>query len=181
MMDMPISQINSRLLAQLPADLGLGLLFATGTVGQIVYASGGRPIQFSLRHEGYSLRCKVAPRLECPFELADGQQVRATGHLHFSAQSAQFHMLVRDLELLVADDEEQEPAVVVETKSTGQPERDEPATGDDWAGWNPDPQPGQTNPLHLELADIPEWVYALAPPRNPAVGLAGASGGCEPP
>jgi hypothetical protein len=170
MMDMPISQINSRLLAQLPADLGLGLLFATGTVGQIVYASGDRPIQFSLRHEGYSLFCKVAPRVECPFELAEGQQVRATGHLSFSSQSARYHLLVRDLELLDSA-KELEPAGDVEVEPNKEPERDEAASGDDWAGWNPNPQTGQATALHLELADIPEWVYALAPPEaRPAAG-----------
>ena len=102
-MDMPISQINSRLHATLPADTGLGLLFAVGSISQLVYASGGRPIQFTLRHSGYALRCKLAPNVILNFDLAEGQQVRATGHLSFSSQSARFHLRVHDLEALRVD------------------------------------------------------------------------------
>ena len=95
-MDMPVSQVNIRLFTRLPTDTGIGLLFATGVVSQIIYASGERPIQFTLRHAGYALRCKLAPDLEPGFVLQDGQWVRATGHLNFSSQSAQFHLMALD-------------------------------------------------------------------------------------
>jgi hypothetical protein len=157
-MDMPISQVNIRLFARLPSDTGLGLLFATGTISQIVYASGERPIQFTLRHAGYALRCKIAPDLEPSFVLQEGQWVRATGHLSFSSQSAQFHLLARDLELL---------SDVAPARLGMAPKRaPAPAGLEVVPGWLAEVQrrAGAAADL-LAPAEIPEWVQAMAPPE----------------
>jgi hypothetical protein len=149
-MDMPISQINARLFSRLPNDLGLGLLFATGAVSQVVYASGDRPIQFMLRHAGYALRCKIAPGTDAEFMLADGQIIRATGHLSFSSQSAQFHLLVRELELL---EEAESPIVATDIKKKiGEP-----------TNLNHKNTSLLSKPVKLALGEIPDWVFALAP------------------
>jgi len=158
-MDMPINQINTRLFAQLPADPGMGLLFAVGTVSQIVQASSGKPIQFTLRHHGYALRCKVAPSVESDFDLADGQEVRATGHLSFSAQSARFHLLVRDLELL---------SLTTLPEKTTTPRhilasRERSATPDWLVAVQRRAQAAA--PVQLTPADIPLWVQEMAPPE----------------
>jgi hypothetical protein len=149
-MDMPISQVNIRLFARLPPDTGLGLLFATGTISQIVYASGERPIQFTLRHAGYALRCKIAPDLEPSFVMQEGQWVRATGHLSFSSQSAQFHLLARDLELL---------SDVAPARLGMAPQREQAVPG-----WLAEVQrrAGAAADL-LAPAEIPEWVRGMAP------------------
>ena len=150
-MDMPISQVNIRLFANLPPDPGLGLLFAVGTVSQIVYASGDRPIQFTLRHAGYALRCKVSPSVDLSFELTEGEQVRATGHLSFSSQSAQFHLLVRDMELL-------------EGEGNGPQRLPMPTDRKVVPDWLTGVQRrAESAPPPLLPADIPDWVQALAP------------------
>ena len=158
-MDMPINQINTRLFAQLPADPGLGLLFAVGTVSQIVQASSGKPIQFTLRHHGYALRCKVAPSVESAFDLADGQEVRATGHLSFSAQSARFHLLVRDLELLsltTLPEKTTTPRHILASRKRS-------ATPDWLVAVQRRAQAAA--PVQLAPADIPLWVQEMAPPE----------------
>ena len=158
-MDMPINQINTRLFAQLPADPGLGLLFAVGAVSQIVQASGGKPIQFTLRHHGYALRCKVAPSVESAFDLADGQEVRATGHLSFSAQSARFHLLVRDLELLsltTLPEKTTTPRHILASRKRS-------ATPDWLVAVQRRAQAAA--PVQLAPADIPLWVQEMAPPE----------------
>lgn len=157
-MDMPISQINSRLFAQLPPDPGMGLLFAVGTVSQIIYASGEKPIQFTLRYAGYALRCKVAPSVVTSFKLSEGQQVRATGHLSFSAQSAQFHLVVRDLEPLSYPD--------LPELDTPPPKTTAPSERTLIPDWLQAIQrrAQATAASQLEMADIPDWVQALAPP-----------------
>jgi len=157
-MDVPISQINTRLLSQLPSDTGLGLLFATGTVGQVIYASGGRPIQFTLRHGGYALRCKVAPSVELQFELKEGQHVRATGFLNFSSQSVQYHLLSRDLELLK---EVLEPAEDKPAAEPGLP-AERPSTPDWLSGIQ---KRAQAAPESLAPGNIPDWVKEMAPPE----------------
>lgn len=150
-MDMPISQINARLFSRLPSDIGLGLLFATGAASQVVNASGDRPIQFVLRHAGYALRCKVAPGTEFNFRLAEGQIVRATGHMCFSSQSAQFHLFVRDLELL------QEPAESTLAVSVmRQQEEQAPIVKRKNASL-------LSKPVKQALGDIPDWVFSIAP------------------
>jgi hypothetical protein len=157
-MDMPISQVNIRLFARLPSDTGLGLLFATGTISQIVYASGERPIQFTLRHAGYALRCKIAPDLEPSFTIQEGQWVRATGHLSFSSQSAQFHLLARDLELL---------SDVGPARLGMAPKRAPAPPGLEVVpGWLAEVQrrAGAAADL-LAPAEIPDWVRAMAPPE----------------
>jgi hypothetical protein len=166
-MDMPISQINARLYAQLPQDTGLGLLFATGTAGQIVYASGGRPIQFTLRHAGYALRCKVAPSVELDFELKEGQQIRATGFLNFSSQSAQFHLLCREIEL----DQELEVVETPEDSSETLP-AGERLTPEWLLGIQ---KRAQAAPEQLAPGDIPDWVKELAPPEAQAPAVEGAN------
>ncbi|MBN1317158.1 MAG: hypothetical protein JXA42_16870 [Anaerolineales bacterium] len=151
-MDMPISQINARLFSRLPTDFGLGLLFATGAVSQVVYASGDRPIQFMLRHAGYALRCKIAPGTDFGFKLTDGQIVRATGHLSFSSQSAQFHLFVRDMELL--EEALESPQVVIteiQDLVDEQPIVDRKNHS------------LLSQPVKLALGEIPDWVFALAP------------------
>ena len=158
-MDIPISQINTRLFSQLPPDPGLGLLFAVGTAGQIVFASGGKPIQFTLRHQGYALRCKVAPDVTPSFDLVDGQEVRATGHLSFSSQSARFHLLVRDLELLPKAaplEQASAPRTLLET-------RERTVT----PGWLKAVQrrARAAEPAQLVPGDLPSWVQELAPPE----------------
>jgi len=169
-MDMPISQINTRLFAQLPVDTGLGLLFAVGTVGQVIYASGGRPIQFTLRQAGYALRCKVSPSVELDFELTEGQQVRATGFLNFSSQAAQYHLICRDLELAKETPraEGESEAVVEETVSL-----DEEHLSPDWLlGIQ---KRAQVAPEQVTLAEIPDWVKALAPPEAQTPEVEGAN------
>jgi hypothetical protein len=156
-MDMPISQVNIRLFARLPSDTGLGLLFATGTISQIVYASGERPIQFTLRHAGYALRCKIAPGLEPSFVLQEGQWVRATGHLSFSSQSAQFHLLARDLELL---------SDVGPARLGMAPKRAPALSGQEGVpGWLAEVQRRAGAAGLVTPAEIPEWVHAMAPPE----------------
>jgi hypothetical protein len=160
-MDMPISHINTRLFALLPPQLDLGLLFATGTVSQIIWTGGGRPIQFTLRDAGYALRCKVARNVKPDFELAEGQLVRATGHLSFSSQAARFHLVLRDLELLpdlesgpsrtpAADHPSGTPREVASESLRGTPAVD----------------------VLAAIGDIPAWVYQLAPRevRNSVAG-----------
>ncbi len=157
-MDMPISQINNRLNTRLPDEYDLGLLFAVGTVSQVVFASGGRPIQFTLRHAGYALRCKVAPSMILTFPLVEGREVRAVGHLSFSAQAAQFHLLVRDLEPLpdtiLFESAVAPPALVPVTERRIIPE------------WLLNIQKrAQAAPEPLAPAEIPEWVHEMAPPE----------------
>lgn len=165
---MPISQINARLCAQLPQDTGLGLLFATGTASQIVYASGGRPIQFTLRHAGYALRCKVAPNVELSFQLKEGQQIRATGFLNFSSQSAQYHLLCRELEL-----EQESPAAAdTQTVTSTAPPAEERLTPDWLVGIQ---KRAQAAPEQLAPGEIPDWVKELAPPEAQAPAVEGTN------
>lgn len=158
-MDMPISHINTRLFSRLPSDLGMGLLFATGKVSQVVLASGGRPIQFTLRDSGYALCCKIAPSVEPDFILTEGQRVRATGHMSFSSQSARYHLVIREVELL-KDAELKPPSADLRPPN-------EILT----ATYPPDGrQSVLTAPVQLALAEIPDWVYALAPPEIRSTG-----------
>jgi hypothetical protein len=151
---MPVSQVNTRLFTRLPSDTGLGLLFATGTVSQIVYASGQRPIQFTLRHAGYALRCKVAPELEPDFTLEEGQWVRTTGHLSFSSQSARFHLLARDLELL---SDTAPPRLGMDPKRAVTP-----AGRGAVPNWLSEIQ-RRAAAERLAPAEVPDWVQAMAP------------------
>lgn len=168
-MDIPISQINARLFSQLPPDPGLGLLFAVGTAGQIVFASGGKPIQFTLRHQGYALRCKVAPDVTPSFDLVDGLEVRATGHLSFSSQSARFHLLVRDLELLpeaTLQEKPPAPRTLLEAR--------ERTTTPDWL-MAVQRRARAAESAQLVPGDIPSWVQELAPPEVSKSGERGVS------
>lgn len=157
-MDMPVSQVNIRLFTRLPTDTGIGLLFATGMVSQILYASGERPIQFTLRHAGYALRCKLAPDLEPGFTLQDGQWVRATGHLNFSSQSAQFHLMARDLELM---------ADVVPTRLGMGPKPAPVPTGrESVPDWLAEVQRRAGSAAERPApAELPDWLEAMAPPE----------------
>ena len=121
-----------------------------------MYASGGRPIQFTLRHSGYALRCKLAPNVILNFDLAEGQQVRATGHLSFSSQSARFHLRVHDLEALRVDSEQPAPEL------TPMPAKAVRSVVPDWL--KNIKQRAQSAPRGMIPAEIPDWVHALAPP-----------------
>jgi hypothetical protein len=104
------------------------------------------------------LRCKIAASLTPAFHLANEQRVRATGHLSFSAQSAQFHLLVRDLELL---------SYTVPTKERPAPQYATPPTersiAPEWLRAIRR-RAEAAEPTQLRPAELPDWIKALAPP-----------------
>ncbi len=103
-MDISVSQLNRRLALQLPAQLPLGLVFVSGTVGFIrVMESNvdGRSdkVVFTLEEERYQIQCRLDQEEAERINLQEGDRVRVGGHLVFDNYEIAYYLLARDIEL----------------------------------------------------------------------------------
>src|SRR5688572_11737938 len=82
-LDVSVGQVNAQIGLLMRRDLGLGLLFVTGQVTQIMRGPDGRLLGFLLQDGGQMLRADLAPSLRHPPPLQTGQLVRVTAWLGF--------------------------------------------------------------------------------------------------
>ncbi len=145
-MDITVSGLNGRLASKLPPELPLGLVFVVGTVETL------NPNGFVLAEADHRLSCRV----DAPIEIAQGDEVRASGHLMFDSRRLQYYLLTRDIEivtsepldelagdsreLLAEDDGLLSALAAVKARAT-------------------------VSPGEAEGAELPVWVRKLAPPE----------------
>jgi hypothetical protein len=101
-MDISVSQLNLRLALQLPAELPLGLVFVSGSVGLIRYGVYGRVDEavFVLEEGSYHLQCRLERVDVERLHLQEGDEVRLGGHLAFDYYDATYYLRARDIELV---------------------------------------------------------------------------------
>jgi hypothetical protein len=144
-MDISVSRLNQRMALQLPAELPLGLVFV---VGQVQLPSGttapgaGRPGEFYLCDQNYRLPCRMSERAAAEFRLADGDKVRAGGHLVFEPALASYYLQARDIERLDGFRPAAKPLAAIIADNS----RREQA-------------------VSLTPAELPPWVQQMAPPE----------------
>lgn len=103
-MDIPVSQLNRRLGVQLPSELPLGLVFVVGVVADLDLLADGR-LRFWLSEEEFRISCVLTVRAAAETDLAEGDEVRAGGHLAYDERLAGYVLLARDVDVVqpVAD------------------------------------------------------------------------------
>ncbi|MCA9934505.1 MAG: exodeoxyribonuclease VII large subunit [Ardenticatenaceae bacterium] len=154
-MDISVSHLNSRLALQLPTELPLGLVFVMGEVTNLSNREGQEgqniaqyPVGFDLIEGEHSIHCLLSARASSETPVANGDHVRAGGHLLFDVQRASYYLLTRDVEGM---GKEPEPAEKPVGRSALTPiladikKRSEVAT--------------------QKQTDLPVWVQRLAPPE----------------
>lgn len=146
-MDISVSRLNQRMALQLPAEFPLGLVFVVGQVSGLVLPNenGDRPT-FLLVEDGYQLRCCLSDRTADESTLADGDSVRAGGHLAFDPRHADYFLYVRDVEVLADEPPSLRPSPASLTPILDDIRR-------------------RSQAAHLIPADLPTWVRQIAPPE----------------
>ena len=84
---------------QVPTELPLGLVFVAGEVQNVTLSAGQTP-QFDLVEAGMSLRCRLSVEAAAEVLPAEGDQIRAGGHLAFDHRQARYYLFARDVEVL---------------------------------------------------------------------------------
>jgi len=147
-MDIPVSQLNRRLGVQLPAELPLGLVFVLGRAADLEWLADGR-LQFWLIEDAYRILCVLTERAAAETELAEGDEVRAGGHLAFDDRLAGYYLLARDVEAV---------RPVADTAVPAEPKSDQAALREMLAEVSRRSKTAvKTDP------DLPGWVQRLAP------------------
>ncbi len=142
-MDIPVSRLNQRMALQLPSEFPLGLVFVVGIVEGKEHREEGEDFgYFFLVEKTYRVRCLLSARTTTETDFADGDRIRAGGHLAFDPQNATYYLLARDIEILTgAESEGPSPSAIMADIDRTSRE----------AGLVP--------------AELPVWVKQLAPPE----------------
>jgi hypothetical protein len=146
-MDISVSRLNQRMALQLPAEFPLGLVFVVGEVDRLVLSpDGGDRPSFLLVENGYELRCCLSDRTAQESTLAEGDSIRAGGHLAFDPHYADYFLYVRDVEVLVDEPPPSQPARASLVPILEDIRR-------------------RSQAANLIPADLPTWVRRIAPPE----------------
>lgn len=165
-MDISVSHLNQRLAVQLPARLPLGLVFVVGQVENVEVVSGRRlealrsngrssRVQFDLVDNHFRVRCALSARAAAEVDLEDGDEVRASGHLVFDPNQADYFLLARDIDLVVEDGGLQPAAVEEATSRIGRTALT-PVLAD---------IKKRSEAAQQAASDLPYWVQRMAPPE----------------
>ncbi len=147
-MDIPVSQLNRRLGVQLPAELPLGLVFVLGRAADLEWLTDGR-LRFWLIEGEHRILCVLTERAAAETELAEGDEVRAGGHLAFDDRLAGYYLLARDVEVALP---------VADMTVPAEPKSDQAALREMLAEVSRRSKTAvKTDP------DLPGWVQRLAP------------------
>lgn len=153
-MDIPVNRLNQRLSLQLPAELPLGLVFVVGRVRHLETqeepGTSAPQVWFELEEADHTLTCALSERAAAEVTLKDDSRIRAGGHLVFDTRHAHYYLLVRDVEILAAQDTLSEPAA-----SGGRSAL--PPLLDDIKK--------RAAAARMPQADLPHWVQRMAPPE----------------
>ncbi len=142
-MDISVSRLNNRMVLQVPPELPLGLVFVVGQVRNLIDSRDHeQSMQFDLMESGYCLRCQLSSRVANDVVVAEGDMVRAGGHLAFDTQAARYFLLARDLEIV--------------PDQAGMHIRAVPILAD---------IDQRAEAADLVRTDLPQWVKHLAPPE----------------